>query len=131
MAKRYGVSSAPVVLAFRSGSKKPEKYTGAISYRDLHDWTNIRAETFVKGGGFSVTDTKEEMPKPWCENNVCSFFLSVVLLFFCLVPSVGCPKIFLRCLAHLIKIFVLECVYSSIVFKQCAYVVSQTSFFFI
>lgn len=68
--KRYKVTSPPTVLAFRPGSKKPEEFTGKISYTALHDWLNIRAETFVKGGGFASQDTKEDAPKPWLAQKV-------------------------------------------------------------
>lgn len=40
-----------------------------FSYGDLHEWLNVRAETFVRGGGFSDKEqpTQEELArlKPW------------------------------------------------------------------
>lgn len=71
--QRYGITKRPTIILVRTGAKKPEVYQGqSLTFTDLHDWINVHAETFVKGGGFSAEDIKsaEVSPKPWLVQKV-------------------------------------------------------------
>ena len=68
--KKYKIKDVPKVLIFRSSSRTPEIYDGPIKYTNLHEWLNVRAETFVKGGGFSNTGSQQEVNKPWLEQRI-------------------------------------------------------------
>eukprot|EP00914_Ancora_sagittata_P008330 GHVO01016292.1.p1 GENE.GHVO01016292.1~~GHVO01016292.1.p1 ORF type:complete len:403 (+),score=55.67 GHVO01016292.1:287-1495(+) len=60
---KYKVTKFPT-LVLHKGGNKPEVYTGKMNFPDLHEWINVRSETFVKGGGFSEA-TSIESSKPW------------------------------------------------------------------
>ncbi|KAH0479007.1 MAG: uncharacterized protein KVP18_001982 [Porospora cf. gigantea A] len=67
IADRLQVTKFPKLVLVKSNDPRrlgPDYYSSKFTFGEVFEWLNIRAETFVKGGGFSG-DAKEATPKPW------------------------------------------------------------------
>ena len=72
--KKFKVTKAPTLVINEHG-KQPLHYKGALKYKDMYAWANVRRETFVKGGGFSDegSGTRSNQPppaKPWLTEQI-------------------------------------------------------------
>jgi len=75
--KKYKIKSAlPKLILQESGhGKKTQTYDGDLNFNAIHEWINLRRETFARGGGFDHTATEGSSnstpsPKPWLSQEV-------------------------------------------------------------
>lgn len=66
---KFKVTKFPHVF-LQKGDKPPQVYAGKVSFLQLHEWTNIHAETFVRGGGFADQNAPSEDAKPWLAETI-------------------------------------------------------------
>lgn len=69
LVKRYSIGKFPTIISLRGTPPKQENYKGDMKFKPLHEWLNIRSETFVKGGGFS-DETRMEDTRIWLVQKV-------------------------------------------------------------
>lgn len=69
MTKLYKIEKYPTLLCVKPSAPKPDRYTGEMKFKPLHEWLNVRSETFVKGGGFS-DETRIEDTRVWLVQKV-------------------------------------------------------------
>jgi hypothetical protein len=73
VAEKYKVKEFPGLVMQESPTKPLNPFKGKHVYTEYYSWTNLRRETFVKGGGFSDNKPPTETPavsKPWLEEEV-------------------------------------------------------------
>ena len=77
--KRFKVKSLPRIILQESnhkGQRKTQIYEGDLSFGAIHEWANLRRETFARGGGFDHTqgsqpDAAASAPaRPWVGQEV-------------------------------------------------------------
>ncbi len=73
-------SALPKIVLQQAG-KKPILYDGELTYAAIHEWINVRRETFARGGGFDHSQKSTEggpTPKaparPWLSEDVPEMF---------------------------------------------------------
>jgi hypothetical protein len=80
MMKKFKVKSIPRIVlqdADNKGKRRTQIYDGDLTYAAIHEWANLRRETFARGGGFDHTQSGtsgEGAPsaplRPWMSQEV-------------------------------------------------------------
>ena len=58
------------------GKRKSQNYDGELTFQAIHEWANLRRETFARGGGFDHTlsgdsaNPSAPAPKPWLAQEI-------------------------------------------------------------
>jgi hypothetical protein len=65
--KKFKVKSLPRIVLQESnhnGKRQTQIYDGDLNFQAIHDWVNLRRQTFARGGGFDHTQSgsEEEVP---------------------------------------------------------------------
>jgi hypothetical protein len=77
--KKFKIKSGqlPKLLLQESGhGKKTQIYDGELNFSSIHEWINLRRETFARGGGFDHTAASSSeggqpsAPKPWLTQEI-------------------------------------------------------------
>lgn len=61
--KKFKVKSLPRIVLQESnhqGKRNTQIYDGDLNYQAIHEWVNLRRETFARGGGFDHTQSATE-----------------------------------------------------------------------
>ena len=61
--KKFKVKSLPRLVLQESsnqGKRKSQIYDGDLNFQAIHEWVNLRRETFARGGGFDHTQSATE-----------------------------------------------------------------------
>jgi hypothetical protein len=82
--KKFKVKSESALpkIVLQQAGKSPLVYDGELTYTAIHDWINVRRETFARGGGFDHTAREGASPsgsakppsRPWLTEDVPEMF---------------------------------------------------------
>ena len=83
--KKFKVKSLPRLVLQESGhqgKRKTQIYDSDLNFQAIHEWVNLRRETFARGGGFDHTASSEPAPsggssapaRPWLSQEIPELF---------------------------------------------------------